>query len=55
MISVAQPERQSYNAVVITDLNNAAMLAVRYDQTRKDFVPLAFHNIASDAESRQAR
>jgi hypothetical protein len=43
------PGRESWNAVIITDLNSGNMLAVRYHPQKKNFEPLAFINISAAA------
>jgi hypothetical protein len=55
MLGLAAPGRQAYNAVIIVDMNNAAMLSVRYDPSSRRIVPIAFRNIARDSEGRQSR
>ncbi len=56
MLSTITPGRPNYETVIITDMNNSAMLGLYYEVSRKRFVPVAFRNIAEDATgARQGR
>lgn len=55
MLASITPGRPQYETVVIVDMNNSAMFGLYYQVSRKQFVPVAFRNIAEDATARQGR
>ncbi len=57
MIATVTPGRPNYETVVITDVNNSAMLSLYYHVSRKQFVPIGYRDISADATAgaRQGR